>query len=170
MDLYRLLSEARPLFQKFGGHAGACGFSLERANLPELEAILERAARRLYEEDPGRFRPKVCPDAALTRAAATMELARALEAMEPFGHQNPKPLLYMGGVVPARPYFLGEHGRHARFRANGVDCILFQQADACRDLLTAGRPIDLAGHLEVNRWNGSAKIQFVVTDLRWYNE
>lgn len=170
VDLYALLTKAQDLFIKFGGHPGACGFLMERRDLPELRRRLNAAAEELYHCDSTLFRPKLHIDAVIRPEDLDRELIEALERMEPFGQKNPKPIFCMREVVPERPVFLGDEGRHARFRAGGADAILFQQASAFRGHLTAGRPLDLAGHLEFNRWNGKEKIQFVTTDLRWYNE
>lgn len=170
VDLYALLSKVKDLFIKFGGHPGACGFLMERRDLPELRRRLNAATEELYTSDAAVFRPKLYIDAVILPEDLDRELIETLEKMEPFGHKNPKPLFCMRGVVPERPVFLGDEGSHARFRAGGVDAILFQKASAHREHLTAGRPLDLAGHLEFNRWNGKEKIQFVTTDLRWYNE
>jgi single-stranded-DNA-specific exonuclease len=143
---------------------------MERRDLQELRRRLNAATEELYTSDAAVFRPKLYIDAVILPEDLDRELIEALEKMEPFGHKNPKPLFCMRGVVPERPVFLGDDGRHARFRAGGIDAILFQKASAHRDHLSAGRPLDLAGHLEFNRWNGKEKIQFVTTDLRWYNE
>ena len=170
LDLYALLSKVQDLFLKFGGHPGACGFLMDRSDLPELRRRLNAAAKELYQNDTSVFRPKLHIDAVMRPQDIDRELIEALEKLEPFGHRNPKPIFCMREVVPERPVFLGEEGRHARFRAGMVDAILFQTASTFRDHLTAGRPLDLAGYLEFNRWNGKEKIQFVTTDLRWYNE
>ena len=50
VNLYELLKSQEELFLKFGGHAGACGFSLKKENLPALRQGLEKEMGSKTEE------------------------------------------------------------------------------------------------------------------------
>jgi len=65
VNLYELLKENEDLFLKFGGHAGACGFSMKRENLPllrerideQMKKITSSKRRYICEKIPHRFDP-----------------------------------------------------------------------------------------------------------------
>ena len=51
-------------------------------------------------------------------------------------------------------------------KADGIDFIAFGKGDML-DLLQDGLLVDLAYYLEINRFNGSEKIQLVIKDLKF---
>ncbi|MDD4583739.1 MAG: hypothetical protein PHR60_06065, partial [Eubacteriales bacterium] len=60
--------------------------------------------------------------------------------------------------------------QHVRFLASDLACILFNRGAEYKEQLRSGIKGDLVGYPEINRWNGIEKIQFVVSDIRCYNE
>ncbi|MDO4552363.1 MAG: single-stranded-DNA-specific exonuclease RecJ, partial [Bacillota bacterium] len=98
IDLYALIAPYKGLLEKFGGHQGACGFSLKRENLSALREGLQRDARRLRQEEPGLFRSSLPVEGDLLPEQVDGELAAELEALEPFGRDNPRPVFALRGV------------------------------------------------------------------------
>ncbi len=166
LDLYEMLSACRHLFDKFGGHAGACGFTMDRANLQPLREALRASAESHYNEDPFLFQSKLNIDVELEAEDLNHELISCLEKLEPYGHKNSKPMFAMRSVSLADPCYMGDRQQHVRFSADGIPCILFGRADEFRHYYEQDRPVDIAGYPGINRWNGSEKIQFMITDLR----
>lgn len=169
VDLHQLLSSAAGLFEKFGGHSGACGFTLPKNSLSEMSSLVTKAMQRLLEEDPACLTPILKIDAVTAARDVNVGMLEQLDRMEPFGRGNERPLLCLNGVVTKNPVFMGELGQHVRFQADGLDCVCFQKGEIFRDWITAGEKLRLAGHPGWNEWNGSRKIQFVVTDIQCYN-
>ena len=93
------LKTQEDLFEKFGGHSGACGFSMKRENLPALRAGLERQMKELRERDPQIFRKKYDIDLEVSPDDLTVDLADQLEMLAPFGSKNPKPLMRCKDVM-----------------------------------------------------------------------
>lgn len=82
------LQSCSDILLKFGGHAMAAGFSIERNKLEEF-------ARRLNEGcelDDSSFIPKVKIDVAMPIDYVTEDLIRQLDGLAPFGKGNEKPL------------------------------------------------------------------------------
>ena len=52
LDLHGILSGCADLFVKFGGHAGACGFTMKREYLEKLRSFLNRSMRDCLEKNP----------------------------------------------------------------------------------------------------------------------
>lgn len=166
LDLYEMLSACSHLFDKFGGHAGACGFTMDSANLQVLREALCTSAESRYRTDPLLFQSRLNIDIELEAEELKYELISCIEKFEPYGHKNSKPIIAIRGVSLSGPCYMGDRQQHVRFYADGVSCILFNRADEFREYYEQGRPVDIAGYPEINRWNGSEKIQFMVIDLR----
>lgn len=166
LDLYEMLSACSHLFDKFGGHAGACGFTMDSANLQILREALCTSAESRYRTDPLLFQSRLNIDIELEAEELKYELISCIEKFEPYGHKNSKPIIAIRGVSLSGPCYMGDRQQHVRFYADGVSCILFNRADEFREYYEQGRPVDIAGYPEINRWNGSEKIQFMVIDLR----
>ncbi|MBF0299436.1 MAG: single-stranded-DNA-specific exonuclease RecJ [Oligoflexia bacterium] len=96
LSIYELLSKCDDLLLKYGGHAGAAGFSIERKKLPLLEQrlntllqdipLLERTENTSYDID-------VSFDDVDTNLLDDQEL------LSPFGEGNPVPIFRMNNAI-----------------------------------------------------------------------
>lgn len=166
VDMYDMLASCSHLFDRFGGHSGACGFTMDSSNLATLRQELVSFTEIIYNRDPSIFQPKLAIDAVLDTSGLSIELIEALDKLEPFGHRNPKPVFALSGVTISAPYYMGEKQQHVRFEANGVSCVYFNGAERFKEHFMAGNPVDIAGYPGINRWNGNYKVQFTVEDMR----
>ncbi|MDD4583457.1 MAG: single-stranded-DNA-specific exonuclease RecJ [Eubacteriales bacterium] len=170
INLYEILSPCRGFFEKFGGHAGACGFLMKKDKLETLRKALHTIGENLYRADSSLFVPKLNIDGILAPQWVNDKLIQKLEKLEPYGHKNPKPLFCLQDLSLKNPVFMGEQQQHVRFLASDIACILFNRGAEYKEQLRSGIKGDLVGYPEINRWNGIEKIQFVVSDIRCYNE
>lgn len=102
LDLVELLRAGAPTLLRYGGHAAAAGFSVERRRLPELAEALEGAtAGRLAGLAP----PRLTVDALVALATIDERLCGAMSRLAPFGASNPEPLFASAAVevVSSRP-------------------------------------------------------------------
>ncbi len=151
-----------------GGHAMAAGFSYEIAAQPGLHAFLNDRLAAVLDLPP---RPHLDIEATVTAPGATLDLARTLSRLAPFGAGNPEPVLVLPGVRVSRVDRLGNDGNTVRafVEAGGgrVKTLLFRAGDGpvARALTDrAGGLLHLAGHLRAERWNGAESVSFVVQD------
>lgn len=117
-DLHKNLSQFPQLFTKFGGHAMACGFSLPYENIDKLRKALNDACT-LGPED---LTPSLKLDCMIPSDMLTLELAKELETLEPFGCAYEKPhfftlsiklsgIKYVGQELnTVKLYFTGKNG------------------------------------------------------------
>ena len=68
VNIYDLLKENDSLFERFGGHAAACGFTMKRQNLSTLRENLNRSMERLLKENPALFNQRRKADMILSAA------------------------------------------------------------------------------------------------------
>ena len=112
-DLHAALTACAGCLQRFGGHAAAAGLEIEEEKLPLLRQQLNDWAAKQAPR-PG---PAVLElDAAVTLEELTLPAVRELEALAPFGRQNPTPLLLVQQAEIDGVWPLGAEGRHTRVR------------------------------------------------------
>jgi single-stranded-DNA-specific exonuclease len=163
------LDSCADLFEKFGGHAAACGFTIKQENIETLrEKLNEHAKEKLKDTD---LIPELKIDAQVSSASLNLELVDELKKLEPFGIGNPKPVFVTKDLfLTDEPYVMKEkhlklkladtHGK--RFEAvwwDGVDKSKGQT-------LKPQTCIELAYTAEANSWNGNTRLQLVVQDLK----
>lgn len=169
VHLYKLLQSHEELFLRFGGHEGACGFTMERENLFELAEALERDMEQMLREDPELLKQQLTADMEIEGEQVTLELAQELELLAPFGSKNPKPRFLLGQADIIQPQPMGD-GSHARFQAicaDGyqVECVLFSRAKDFQRQIYSGMPVDLTGSVDFQEWRGHRKVQFNVDNM-----
>lgn len=92
---------ATRLFNRFGGHAHAVGFSLPSANLPLLRTRMKSYAASLLTSSL--LIPQLEYDAELSIADLTPELLDWIMRCAPFGIGNPEPVFFTRNATLAAP-------------------------------------------------------------------
>jgi len=162
VDLYAGLQRCAHLLTRFGGHAAAVGATLPASALDELRTCLQAA---LEELPSSAFERTTSVDAEVHLYEATRELASGLSALEPFGQDNPRPLLGARGVFMNGRSRVGKSGEHFKFDAydgaTSIPAIAFRRADAAK-LEAHDGAVDLAFSLETDTWRGRERVQLMV--------
>ena len=110
--LLNALESCAPLFNRFGGHAYAVGFSLRSCNVSDLRAQVDAYARtQLCLAD---FEPTLNVDAELPLDAITPQLFDTLRMLEPFGSGNPAPVFCATARLSSPVKAVGE--KHVRLK------------------------------------------------------
>ena len=168
-NLHDALEHCAELFEKFGGHAAACGFTIKRENIEPLREKLNRhAAEKLSEED---LIPEIRIDAVVSSKTLSLDTVYELKQLEPFGAGNPKPKFVTRDLfLVDEPYVMKE--KHLKLRLADRDAKQFEavwwdgvEKSKGRTLKAKSR-IELAYTPEANTWNGNTRLQLVVEDLR----
>ena len=163
VDMYSLLLKQADMFEKFGGHAMACGFLMNAAYEERFRAVLTDDMNALLARAPDLLTPAAPdPDAVIDPREISPALVKQLRALEPFGNGNPAPLLAMRGQIALDPVRMGERGQVLKFSAGGVQCVLFNRVDAYYDALASGKPVSLFGCPVPDVYRGRERIQFKV--------
>ncbi|HMV43056.1 MAG TPA: single-stranded-DNA-specific exonuclease RecJ [Leptospiraceae bacterium] len=165
LDLLNLVSD---LLIHFGGHKEAGGFSIELKNIPLLEQKLKTVANEWLtnqediiteEQSIVSFQP----------SDITEKIFNDLQIFQPFGQENPEPLLSIKGakIISFKPM---SDGQHARFQVLGaspkIKFIIWNRASEFENFISKNSTVDLFGILEENFYNNSTTIQFVVSEFQ----
>jgi single-stranded-DNA-specific exonuclease len=110
VNLYKALTEAAPLLDRFGGHAAAAGFTVHRDRISDLVVSLGGAVMRIGS-DTSAEPEGTAVDAEVSLAEVDERLARELDTLGPHGQGNPAPMLLTRGarVTAARRVGDGSH-------------------------------------------------------------
>lgn len=163
------LESCANLFEKFGGHAAACGFTIKEENINELrDKINEHASQHLSDED---LTPEIRIDANVSSQTLDLQLVEELKQLEPFGAGNPKPVFVTKDLILSdEPFVMKEKHLKLKLRdAKGkqFEAVWWDGVDKSKEqTLKANSRIELAYTPEANSWNNNTRLQLVVEDLR----
>lgn len=157
------------LFERYGGHAAACGFTLKNeSDLEEMKKnLIEIAEKELSGKE---LKPDLFVDLEIGFKDITWDLIEAITNFEPFGEDNEKPRFVSYGVKVLGLETVGNENKHLRLiltQDNGLvrKAIGFCFGEWCKKI-NVGDLIDLVYEIDVNEWNGNREIQLKVVDLK----
>jgi single-stranded-DNA-specific exonuclease len=164
--LLEALGQAGDLFERFGGHAQAGGFTLPAERIGELEVRFERHARTVLA--PEDLEPVLRVDAEVRLAALDRKLYAEVCQLEPYGFGNPTPVFVAREArLAAPPRILKEKHLKLRVSEEGrtLDAVGWEMAEQAQGLV-AGGYLDLAFTLDENTFQDVTSLQLVIRDLR----
>ena len=170
VSLYDILKNHEELFTKFGGHSGACGFTMKAEDFDELKEGLLKDIAVIKDKDPEVFVRKYPCDMDLSPGDVSVELADQIDLLSPFGNGNPKPVFRLKNVMISDLRLMGNEGQHMRFTARDermryLSCVLFNKADRYTNMIRYGSRFDLIGSVEAQIWQGQKRLQFITENI-----
>lgn len=111
-NLHACIGSCADLLIRYGGHAMAAGLSVREENLPELRRRLNEWATR---ECPVLHTAPLECDLPIHLDRVTVDSVRRIDALAPFGAENPTPVFLLQSAVVDGVYPVSE-GRHSRLR------------------------------------------------------
>lgn len=162
----------RGLFDRFGGHAHAVGFSLPSTHVEELRSRLTHYAKeRLTAELVER---KLRVDAELGIDTISAKTLKELRWLEPFGNGNPEPVFMALGIRLVEVHPLKEKHLKLRFEQKGsrlMSCLCWSRTVAWPERLEelgvrAGSIVDIVFQLTENRHPEFGGPELRLCDLR----
>lgn len=98
-DVTDAMGAAGHLFDKFGGHKAAAGYSFSKERIDEIRASLISAANDLRMKSPDIWQSKISYDCHLPLDLANLELISSLDSLKPFGHGFEEPLFEISAEI-----------------------------------------------------------------------
>lgn len=157
------LNSCADLLEKYGGHQYAGGLSVREKNLSSFAERFEEVAQAtLTEED---LRPFIEVDVAVQFPEISLEVARQISALGPFGIGNPEPVFQTCDVeVSERRDFRGGARFRLKHRGLFVNAVAFGTAaefpGKVRDKL------DVVYRLKENEWQGTYALELRLLDVK----
>lgn len=166
-NLFDALTHCEKHLTDFGGHAVAAGLNV---NMSDLEGFIKEinkyADEVLTERD---MIPSVEIDCPLSERAITLENAKMLSALEPFGMGNEKPVFALANAQITNLAAVGADSKHLRLRITKnnqvIDCIGFGMGEYA-SALNRGDFLNLAFQMDINSYQGIDTVQLILKDLK----
>ena len=144
------LAACGDLLVAYGGHAAAAGFAVREGHVDEFRERLCDYCRGLVVASA---RCDAAPEMWIEPGDVTLELAEALQALEPFGEANPEPVFGLRAVSFSDVRQLGADGRHlvVQLRSSGLRAVWWGRGDLVERLRADGQsPHDIAFTLAIS--------------------
>ncbi len=167
LNITAAIAEQKDLLLNFGGHPMAAGLSLETEKLDEFRRRLSKTvADRLQGIQTEK---SVGIDGWLSLPEATLDLAKALESLAPYGPGNEKLTLATRGLRIQSKTPIGRNKEHLKLNVSDEGgnsrTVLWWNGAEEKDTLPEG-PIELAYSLRTSDWRGASQVQMEFVDFR----
>ena len=174
IDLGKIIHDAiaAGILVEGGGHAAAAGFTLNVDKEQEFCVFLENAVKE--QLNGVRPIPEIFVDAQIDASGANIGLVEKLDALAPFGQNNPEPTLVLQGGVLKFATIMG-NGAHLRGVIKtsnggqlpfvGFNLVGTPIGDFLLDDMNTNTKIQMLGKLKLNDYNGRVSVQFTLEDM-----
>ncbi len=163
-SLFNALSSCDDLYDKFGGHTGACGFSLSEEKIDDFRRRVNLYAKENHNIMP---KPIIVADKYLEKEDMTISAVKGLSVLEPFGEGNPKPLFLATGAEICEISVFSEKHLKLKLLYNGTYFYTKLWNITPFDFgFETGDRIDLILSLDINNWNDRESVDYSIKDYR----
>lgn len=160
VNIIEIIRSCSDILIDVGGHPGAAGFSIENKHIK----IFTERVEKLVVALPDEVEKVLEIDAEVERDKLSKKLISQLDEFEPFGFGNPRPIFATYNMKASDIRTVGA-GKHLKLKVDDFDAIAFGMGQLA-DSIKTGQLIDLAYNLELNKFNGSEKIQLKVKEIK----
>jgi single-stranded-DNA-specific exonuclease len=166
-NLLGALQACDDVFDRYGGHQAAAGFTLRATRLDELVERFQLAVREMLP--PERLEPILWIDGYLKPETISYDFARSLERLAPFGAGFQYPTFAAKNLRLTESRQLGVEGQHwrARFRVFDtvpVEAIFFDHGQLATEF-HVGEVLDAAFRLKRSRFDGYWRLEMELLDV-----
>ena len=165
-NLFDALNHCKEHLTEFGGHSVAAGLNLNIADLEKFEKAINKYADEVLSQKD--MIPKVKIDCELSTKSVTLENAKILSKLEPFGVGNEKPVFSMSNVAITHISAVGTDGRHLRLAVtkNGMsfNAIGFYFGEFANKF-NINDKVNIAFHMDINNFRDNEALQLHIKDI-----
>lgn len=163
--LLNVLKECSDLLMNFGGHDFAAGLTIKEQNIEEFKKRFIAAAElQLHDTD---VLTKLSVDAEVNFHDLTFDLMESIKLLEPYGNENPQPILYCKAKQAWPPKVIGK--THLKLYLEQGDRMLegiaFGKAAQGPMLRKKDLTLQVAFTPQINNFQGQS-IQLMIRDFR----
>ena len=165
-NINEAISACKNLLIKYGGHELAAGLTIDKNNVDAFRKAINDYASQNFDFD------SVCnyvnADFEIDVSDITVDNAKQLQSMEPFGLQNPIPMFFIKNAYIEELYSIGD-GKHIKLtiEKNGHRATaLYFGMPADKFGFSEGDTVDLMCNMDINDFRGTLSVQIIVKDVR----
>jgi single-stranded-DNA-specific exonuclease len=166
-NIFEAMSRHSSLFEKYGGHEMAAGFTIRTDRISELRERMNMEVARVMGTE--KLLPELRVDYKLDSDDINLDTVSRLKLLEPFGIGNPSPLYVYRGLKVLSARAVGSDGKHLSLMVydgvNEIKCIAYNMG-SMQKVLSIGKKIDIICSVENNLWNNIESVQLNIKDIR----
>lgn len=168
IDVHYVLSQHKDLFEGFGGHKMAAGFSFDETKISfdnfkkKLNKTIEEVSQNID------FTQTVVEaDMEIQPEDITLSTIELIDKLQPFGAANPSPLFILKEVNLNSYKMMGQNNNHLKISVSKdnsakFDCIKWNYSNLD---LPIDSKMDLLFSMKLNNFNGNTNIQLMLEDI-----
>ena len=167
-NMIEALNSMKELFVKYGGHAGAAGFSIKIENIDEFSRRINEYAKKNIPES-SLIKP-VKLDITIPAYKISYDFIDKISLLEPFGFGNPSPLFALNNceVSGLRP--IGKEKTHTMFNVKKdnleiKNCVWFNSDDVFSEVASITHA-DIAFKLKLETYKDRYQYKMYVEDMQ----
>lgn len=164
-DLSKALQAAEDLLIKGGGHAAACGATIDAKDFVEFGRRVNEYYRSLKLMGQERFLAVQPEVEVIGIEDLTVDLVENLAKLEPFGEGNEEPILLLRGVRLDEVRKMGKEQNHLSLWVERFKMVAFFAPDEWLSL-EKGELVDILIKLRMNEWNGVRSAEGEVVEVK----
>ncbi len=168
INIHELLSQLKDLFEGFGGHKMAAGFSFDenKIKFDDFKKQLIKALEETTQENDF-TEIKIYADMIVEPEDITIETIKRINKLQPFGSANPEPIFIMNDLIVQQSKKIGQNSNHLKITASknnmgSIDCIKWNEE---KINLPDFSKIDILFTPQINEFNGNTTIQYIISDI-----
>ena len=170
IHLFNILDVNSELFDGYGGHELAAGFSFseEKASFEQVKQALNNTITEMSEGMD--LRPVLDIDLVLDEKDLDITIVDEISKLEPFGASNPAPVFAIKDFTLKEKSLMGENKNHLKLKVQKNDvvytCIWWSKGDIS---LISGDKLDIAFSPQLNTFNEITSLQLIIKDIHSEN-
>jgi single-stranded-DNA-specific exonuclease len=168
--LLNVLKNSSDILINFGGHDFAAGLTIKEQNIEEFKRRFIKAADATLRDHD--VMPKLILDAEVNFHDLTFDFMESIRLLEPYGNENPQPILYTVAKQAWPPKVVGKTHLKLYLEANGrmLEGIAFGQAHQSSVLRkNKNSNLRIAVTPQINNFQGPS-IQLLIRDFQIIDE
>ncbi|MCL2826107.1 MAG: single-stranded-DNA-specific exonuclease RecJ, partial [Eggerthellaceae bacterium] len=165
VNLFKAVESVSDLLIRFGGHEAAVGVTLPAEKLPEFS---ERLAAYMDSLPAESFLSRIDIDTCVELEELSMAGIAELEALAPFGQENPVPCFLAQNIMLANCRAVGSDKSHFSCTLSDGRSALSSIMFHCSDiemLMHCGSVVNAAFELQIDEWHGRKSVKAVIASL-----
>lgn len=168
-NLFEELTKVSDIFTKFGGHKMAAGMNLPEDKVEELRSRLNGNTTLTDEQ----LIERCIIDIPLPVGLATLDFAKEIDKLEPFGVGNPRPLFAQKDVPISNVKIVGVNQNVLKLTLTGTDAqgrvvrrdgIMFGDVQDAYDYMANRDTLSILYQIGVNVYMGRENVQLLIKD------
>ena len=163
--LFNAINSCKRHLIDFGGHEGACGLVIDKKNIKGFTDDINRVANDVIAEDD------LCPaldiDMEVELSELSEKLVEEIGLLQPFGPENPKPLLSSSNVyLRNEPRRIAKNGVKMWVTNDKITCEAVSFRAESVSFPSKGEKVHLVYTPSMNTWQGVTSMQLDLKDLK----